>query len=148
MEESNRKPWTPAEDDQIQALRREGFSTSIIAERLGRTRNAIIGRLGRTSVPAPERPINKSAMKKRRYVLPPVAANTNIECYSADQLPIEPDDLFEGGVTLVELKSNQCRNVTGHNGYLATYCAEASPVGHSYCPACRAKIYIPLRRKG
>jgi hypothetical protein len=42
-------PWTPKRDEQLQQLQREGLSAAKIAEQVGTTRGAVIGRLHRLS---------------------------------------------------------------------------------------------------
>jgi hypothetical protein len=42
-------PWTPKRDEQLRQLQREGLSAAKIAEQVGTTRGAVIGRLHRLS---------------------------------------------------------------------------------------------------
>jgi hypothetical protein len=49
MRQISGSPWTPRRDEQLQELQGEGLSAAKIAEQLGTTRDAVLGRLHRLS---------------------------------------------------------------------------------------------------
>lgn len=51
-------PWTPERDDALRGLWDAGHSGTAIADKLGITKNAVIGRVHRLKLPARQSPIN------------------------------------------------------------------------------------------
>lgn len=43
--------WSPADLETAISMRKDGYSSALIAEKLGTTRNAVIGKLHRAGVP-------------------------------------------------------------------------------------------------
>jgi GcrA cell cycle regulator len=73
--------WSAEKDDTLRKLWAEGLSASLIAERMGTTKNAIVGRARRLRLPSRPSPIRRNAspppvrrVKPGVSTLPPVAS--------------------------------------------------------------------------
>lgn len=124
--------WTPEEDDRLRELWRSGLSAQECAAALGgMTRNKVLGRLWRLKEPprvtAPE--IIRLHQIKRRFPNGKPSRRqtlTPTEERAADNNPHKASN-----VGFLEAKSNQCREIVGHDG-LAIFCG--ADVAHkSFC---------------
>jgi GcrA cell cycle regulator len=139
-------PWTVERDEALRQLWAQGYSASLIADKLANghklTRCAVIGRAHRLELPArkdrqplerkprrangkPRRPQPKPAPPPQPSRLRPVAPVPNA--------PTEPAAMRK--LPLVELKSNQCRWPLGELMDVAhLFCAADTREGEVYCP--------------
>ena len=143
--------WTDTED----AMLRQSYNSTpvrILAERLGRTRNAIIGRAQRLGLgqsrpqfSAMQRHARDQERRQRKLVMDRVyhARQRHVgkimevrkmtECAKPQKpAPVEPVN----GVGLMELQDHHCRSLQGYcTDGLPVYCGKTKLDGTSYCPA-------------
>ena len=130
------------DDDRIALLTKmvsESYAARVIAERLGTTRNAVLGKCHRLGITAPIKPSSHHVKpKKLKHPKPkPIVTFGNAKAtrvYSSVQtaqpqlrcVPVEPRN-----VTLYELnQSTECHYIPGDD---LLYCGHPSLEGKSYC---------------
>jgi GcrA cell cycle regulator len=129
--------WTPEQDAEIVALWRKGLSGAAVGREVGRSKNAVVGRLWR--IKATERqvvrvrvPKPKPAPKPKRVVL---------------QFPVREYNPHKyRNVGLLDARADQCREIVGHDG-LAIFCGEIIVEGSSYCQHHHTINYLPARAR-
>lgn len=113
--------WIPADDEELIRLWDDStLSTVQIGARLGKSKNAIIGRARRLGLPA--RTARKLPTRK----------------LSAED---GPSPVGESGVTLLEIEDGQCRWHVSGVGTESHYCAQPVERGKPYCKVHCAKAY-------
>jgi hypothetical protein len=163
---SEKRNWTPEEDNELRRLIAEGASFSLIAPKLNRPRNACIGRAHRLGVkstnksgfasgganPAVERshhtkvtPFQRAMADQSTFHRPTFReAKIMEEPIPCDLTPANSNE----PVSFLVLKNSQCRTVvgSGEDG-LSLHCgAPVKRVGTPYCEECRSKFFVPLRK--
>lgn len=131
--------WSP---EQIAALILKWTTESPrqIAQELGRSRNAIIGKAHRLGLqiearhlPKPPVKLPKPKMKKSDIYVPPPPPR---------EIPAP-----ENPVSLMDLESHHCRAIVGKDyDNLATYCGRDKIDGISYCAGHARIFYIQPKR--
>lgn len=165
--------WTPDQDALILRLQLEGKSASEIGRTIGRTRNAIIGRLARlrdrgiglpkrtpqrrTTAPRPQKPSSPRAMRlvEKSEEVRAKAENVGPGVYLAHPASREPwrvpkAEAFQPlpgtePVPLIGRPAFTCAWVVEGEGADALCCGERVGVG-SYCPSHRRLAYLPTVR--
>ncbi len=145
--------WSAEDDARVKDLIGAGSSFRDVATALGKTRNAVAGRVQRlglchktprSNLPTDARPrpdkvvILKSQQLKYER---PVATNLNTREELAD-----PSVRIEG-VFLVDLRINQCRWPVGDRDGSQTFCASPCTSGIPWCGAHQLRAYQPRTRK-
>lgn len=119
------KQWTPDEDSQLEKLLREGLSASQIGERLGVSRNAVIGRVHRNKAlsaigfergtphhkqkpRAPRVPNVRAVNRQRPFKTAPMPKLDPIKMTNIDRLRFDEMRSREK-ITLVDLKHDECK---------------------------------------
>jgi len=145
--------WTAETTHTCVELWLEGHSSSLIASRMGISRNAVIGKMHRMGLskgtpgqsriqinrkpgPRPSRP------KKPR--MSPITGLARLD-YSADPLPMpapRADDIAR--VSFVELEPHHCRFIPGEPSQ--GYCGLDRVPGSSYCAGHLQRCYVPVTR--
>lgn len=122
--------WTPARVEQLLALFREGLSCAIIGQRLGTTRNAVIGRLHRMGYTKPQ-PTTRVAPKRE--------GRSDGSATIIRFRPKVDSDFKERAaavallhLALADLESHHCRFPYGEGPY--SFCGHKKAAGSSYCP--------------
>lgn len=69
--------WSPADLETAISMRKDGYSSALIAEKLGTTRNAVIGKLHRAGVPGGD-VIHKSKNRRPSRVGPSTWSEKNL----------------------------------------------------------------------
>lgn len=129
--------WTNERDEQLRTLWRSGLSALQVGQKLGATKNAILGRLHRLHEP-----------KRAKHLLPPGPGRAGSERFGrgwrmkqpTQRIPAAPPELRpdnnprpECNVSLFDAKPGQCREVVGYGDlFVATFCG-APTVLHSCC---------------
>jgi GcrA cell cycle regulator len=166
-------------DDRVAELTRlwtEGFSQSIIAEKLGITRNMVCGKIYRLDLPPPLVPktslerVRRSSSGERKMVrrqpkapkrvvtnyesVRAVRANGNsnamrlIKSITTDLAPLRCAEVEPRHVSLVDLGANDCRYPYGDGK--VTFCGHLKLSGSSYCPEhhslCTEAPRVPIHR--
>lgn len=146
------KPWT---EEEIQFIR-DAWATSSagkIASALGRTRNAIIGKVHRMGLSAavgkvrsnPETKPPRPARKRRRE------APIKIDAPSLPVCEIVPPPIahveISRGVHFSDVGANGCRWVIGNPEDLTCCGAPASHAGSAWCIHHRALVYVRPRKR-
>jgi GcrA cell cycle regulator len=137
----NGNTWSDKRTDLLKQLWAEGFSGSVIADRLHVTRNAVIGKVHRLGLPHRAvrhcRPPNNHKQRgpyrpRRSFGASPPAPNT------APSESFEPV-IFEP-VTLLDAGRGQCRWMQGNDRMC---CGRQIQRGSSYCPSHHADVWKP-----
>jgi GcrA cell cycle regulator len=155
-------PWTEEEQARLEELWAQGLSTAAIGREMGRSKNSIVGRVGRSGLPRRASPIKgalpagKPAAKARR-VVPALAA-----LLDASVAPREVDGkVGERPVIVAPLvvvqavepavaisASRSCTWPIGEPGTKGfRYCDAPAVVGRSYCPCHCAVAFVPRRER-
>jgi hypothetical protein len=164
--------WDDASDQALRRLIAEGCSYTLVANRLGRTRNSVAGRVARLQIQTPNRPSYPTVRPTTvRPTSAPHTADTALPAttpankYAAHRA-ITGDELMEDivenhtvervgpldfpetkivGVPFLQIRSSQCHaplDERDEDG-LITYCgAPVRKPGESYCKPCRDKFFI------
>jgi GcrA cell cycle regulator len=158
-----RGSWTDDRDTQLRALWTQDdprLSTRKIAERMGMTKNAIVGRARRMKLPGRPSPILPPVLKpdgatpaanqaprrfhpQRAATLRPASelAAPELAAPAAPALPALPARL------MASRPARACRYIAGQPAGLATvYCDAPTRPGSSYCPHHHARCWVPLVR--
>jgi GcrA cell cycle regulator len=133
-------------DDRVAELTRlwaEGYSSSIIAEKMGVTRNAIIGKTFRLGLPPPSDKVGKphprkSIAKKPRPEPTRLFRLFAPELYQPRCVEIDPLNLTTLEIDL----STQCQYIAGDDGL---HCGHLVQEKSSYCPKHHALCHEPTR---
>lgn len=141
-------PWTIEEDATLKELYCEGYSSRQISDRLGRTRNAVVGRWDRLG-------LNGSALKDLRWNSTQAVtrrsngmSKTQQDAKANNDRPVwhrTPDDEKQEPyipkldpvaapmmIGIMELTSKTCRWPYGTENFL--YCGCRTEPGRVYCP--------------
>lgn len=125
--------WTPQAIEQLKALAAENLSTREIANAIGTSRNAVIGKCHREKIQlrpqggskpkAPRvRRVRASGFRVFKLRLAPFIPE-------AAPMPVEPLN-----IPFMQLQKHQCREVVGKgDDGLATYCGHQKHGASSYC---------------
>lgn len=120
--------WTEPEDATLRALAAQGLSSGNIAARMGKSRNAVIGRALRAG-------IDMSRARKPSPGKRPVKASKSPVVKM--ERPVRPTQPVERPamrlVTLLDLRANDCRWICEGTGAAARFCGAEKFVGQSYC---------------
>jgi len=147
--------WTDSRIKTLSALWIEGLPASVISERIGVTRNAVIGKARRLGLPphadwqarraAARREAKASEPRAKRprptrskYAPPPIITQPRRERVMQVIAPIEMRR-----VGIMELGHRMCVWVDGDSRHPVTYCGADCEDGRSYCPGHHAMVYHP-----
>jgi GcrA cell cycle regulator len=125
--------WTQAEDEWLHALEALGYSASLIAERMGRSREAVIGRSnrlrgGRRGLKAKPRTI-----VTRIHKVTPPPPNSRAARAARAPLPVPPVDGKRRMIGIFELTPTSCRWPHGDRAPYLFCGAPRMDAGCSYC---------------
>lgn len=73
----------------------------------------------------------------------------DLEILEPDTVEILEPEIFkepQPGVPFMQAGSRTCRTIIGHDDEGVLFCEGVAPLGQSWCPACRARYYVPARR--
>lgn len=140
-------PWLPYEIDELMQLW-PNYSASQIGTMLGRTRNAIIGkihRLSRTIPIANGQKLYLSPTQQRRPGTPKPKPEVMTVEPTVEQpvLRVDPTPDTPRSCTIYQLNDKRCKWPLGELGPVAThYCGARTVEGRPYCaPHCHAAYY-------
>ena len=126
--------WTDEIVEKLRTLHAEKVSFSLIAVALGCTKNAAIGKALRLGLPRRERPINynKAANKAKKIRIAPRMSRETHLMHVAEwsNLPLNQS---ENAVSLLEIKSRQCRWPLNDPGPGFLFCGAEQLEDSSYC---------------
>jgi hypothetical protein len=123
------KSWSHAEDEQLQALEAQGYSASLIGDRIYRSRESVISRSIRL------RGGGKGRKATLRTTTTIIRKDGQIHKPRPKPAPVQPVDSGQRGISLFNLTETSCRWPT--SGVVAPYLFCGAPrasVGSSYCP--------------
>lgn len=136
-------PWTWCQDrvDQFRKLYAEGLTHSVIAKRLGVTRNASIGKAARLGLPSraqtnPPKPALEAKPRKPKFNF----ARTSPASVSAKKKAAGVSDIAASdappslNLSIIEIGANQCRYPYGDRAPFQ-FCGHEQHPGSSYCPS-------------
>lgn len=151
--------WSAVSDYQLARLARD-HSAKEIAEQLGCSRNAVIGRCRRRNIPLSRyvvstvspivRDANRRSRQRQRYaakraqILGVPLAVAVVEAVAPDPIP-EPERV---GITIMELRDRTCRYPLWAAGAAPSekrYCGAETAEGQTYCAYCSRLAYSPRR---
>lgn len=127
---------------EIRTLWNDGMTGSQIGEKLGLSRNAVLGAIHRMRAAGHELAVRGDGVfrpkKKRKFMSRPKLPTRSKADDSADE---------KRPVGLLKLTPRSCRYIVTHGNFETTkYCnAEALEVG-PYCKEHRALCYVPIRK--
>lgn len=136
-----RKPWTEDQDKLLRECIDEGLSTKAAAERLGITRNAVVGRASRLGIGSlwNNRPGNAQTKLERERAVAAKAKGNVVR-----SIMVAPPKRRLRGVAFEDLTSDCCRWPFGTAPY--KFCG-AAIAKFPYCEKHRALAYISPRRE-
>jgi hypothetical protein len=142
--ERGMRSWSTEELSIAFDMFNEGFSSTLIANRLGRTRNAVIGMINRETLKNPLRrtlppkPLNqnKKIPKPRVPKYRKNHININVS-YNFHAVKLEPViETTYASKTIMHLRMFDCRAILGDvKGENTMYCAAPVADNSSWCPA-------------
>ena len=138
--------WSEAQNTELVQLWTDGVPPSQIAKQIGRTRNAVIGRVHRINLPP--RRIKRDPANPQKVA---VRARKPIKRFIERPQPVKsvapPLEAPPGGIALLDLRRSHCRAIIDIDGFTsnpARYCGARVAYG-SYCPHHSALFYQPPR---
>jgi len=150
------KDWTEEEMEALSRMAAEGHTAKAIAEKLGRTRNSVIGRavrkgvklLGKTYPALVKRVVKKEPSVK----IARIAKAAKAEVKLARPAPVRMERTQPLGdappflmIKLQDLKSNQCKWIVEkdfNDDYL--FCGHPVIKDKSWCAHCHKVVYLPF----
>lgn len=131
------KSWTPARVEWLKQLRSEGLSKSLIAQRMGVTRNAVVGKLDRLKAPSIVPIVSKRKTGRNQYT------SGNYTPVRPRRLPGRYPPLAEFNaaipkrqrVSIVGLTGSNCHWPVGDPGTQDFFFCGAPAEFAPYCPA-------------
>lgn len=144
--------WTDSENELARELCREGLSAGEIAKRMGRTRNAVIGRLARMGLMGRQQTsgvfVQKVRAAKDRAIQPVIRAprgaprslKTNKERYMEKTPPLPSLN-----IPFLDTRAFQCRAITDNTPYEQKCCGHPTGADGIYCAAHKAIFYTQGR---
>ena len=144
---SIRTEWPP---EKIEALKRywaDGLTCSEIGNRIGKTRNAVIGKATRLGLPRrAASPAGRTALTRRQHKIMPKARNkpfnfadkpSPISAIIRDGIPIpDPKETDVARIAFVDLEAKHCRFIATKEPagpYEPQFCGADRVPGTSYC---------------
>ena len=141
--------WDAATDATILRMAAEGYSRSQIGDAIGRTRNAVIGRLHRLGEQAlgKEKPKPMRGKTKNIPVLPTGKGHRGraVRSLVFSGKPVEFEQPVMGSVTFMDLRTGHCRWPFGDPKTPGLRFCGAYAEG-SFCEHHTAMAYVPRRR--
>ena len=146
--------WTAAEDTLLLRLWSQGVTARLIADRIGRTRNAIIGRAHRLqkrlgTIMREPPPISPPPKRKRKKPAKPTyTAKREADFVSEPvQLRMPPAPPTARRVSLLELGPRDCRFiVTDHMTRDHLYCGVPSELADEFGNNCYCRFHYRVMR--
>lgn len=143
--------WTTERLDVLRQMWDAGLSCSLIAERIGVTKNAVIGKAHRLGLAAHADRGNPSGTNQHAR-----AHRKPTERRKRSQAPRVPAKVvstahnpFIGpGVTIQHLDRYHCRHIAGDPTWDAVYCGAPVKPGVVYCDHHHAQCWVPFVRNG
>ena len=120
-EQDHRKSWPSERIELLKNLCRRNWSPRQIAERLGMTRNAVIGKANRLGMPIYQKPPKPPPPKQTKPPPPPPPI--------IDVAPTPPKFL---GLSLMQLRETSCRYPHGEVPPFS-FCGQPQQDGSAYC---------------
>jgi GcrA cell cycle regulator len=143
--------WSQEEDELLTRMIEDGYAFSAIAPKVGKSRNACIGRAARLGLQQPEKAHGRTVTRSRASPAPQ-RKTSPVACKRSWQ-PIarrpEPDlTIRSNPVTLIELKDRHCRWPIGDPREPDfCFCGDAAGIGEAYCAGHMAMAYTtPAQR--
>lgn len=149
---TNNGPWPDAEVELLRKLFADGLSAGQIAAQIpGRSRNGVIGKLGRIGLhlsrKVPGRPRSPNPKRKRNgknYRDAPWKPQI-VEQFAPTEPVDLPPEIVANPVTLMELAVDTCRWPVHGDGEPALFCGAVTAEGKPYCPKhCSDAYHMPL----
>jgi GcrA cell cycle regulator len=149
--------WTTEAIERLKALWAEGHSTAEIGRRMGISKNAVVGKAHRLSLPARPSPIRREALAaaprpaQPRPQRPPVAPRSTLPAMVASPVaapraiaPAPPPPVVRAFPRLSATRS--CCWPIGEPGQPGfRFCVSDSILGKPYCPEHAAVAYVKAR---
>ena len=141
--------WTAEKVKMLEALLKEKLSARQISERLGVSRNAVIGKAHRLNMKLRPRP-EASAARRRQKPSAPTVLRTSKTMWR-DGLPVIPVEPFlrpDGQLhDTLSIGAKQCKWVVEGHGKNARYCGQGSAPERSWCEYHMIKLHEQQRQK-
>jgi GcrA cell cycle regulator len=124
--------WTSEQDDQLRAMHAETPRPTCarMGERIGCSKNAVIGRRGRIGLAGPKRVAKPRDRSPNRPKAEPRVSMQRVAMFKAE--PVSADTLsIGGGKSLIDLAPDECRWPFGDKPF--TFCGCEAVDGLPYC---------------
>ena len=135
----NPRPWPEALEVEARSLWESGMSAGVVAEAVGKTRNAIIGKARRAGWDGSKHALSPTqiGVQRRKSHREKVAAKFNFVTAQPVVEPMQDDRIpVEQRRTIFELTDKTCRWPCGDVGTEAFfYCGGVVEENSPYCPA-------------
>lgn len=131
LREADAGPWPPRDVRALRKLFNDGLSFTLMARRLGRSRNQIMGKVYRLKW---VREDTKLAVRSKQQRRPKKAPSQQ-----AVALTLTP--MVTHGVALVDLDKTCCRFVIGEDAKGFRFCTETKRTASPYCEAHHRRCY-------
>lgn len=161
--------WKPQEDERLRELWRDGQSCSVIGGKIGRSRNAVIGRVRRLGLSfrgyrpggivakrnaglVPRKPKRKPAPAPRLAPKPLSPAAQVLKALKRDGMPIPtPAETDIPRIAFEDLEAHHCRFIAlpePAGPFVKQFCGDRAVPGLSYCRNHAARCFsIPTPRQ-
>ena len=143
--------WTDERVEQLAKLTREGKVFREIAEILGCTRNAVIGKVHRLGLHV-QVPLSKQKTSRRRAPVNVAKIKAKAEAKAPEpprfqykprgpSVSVEmPTPSRHRGISLLDLEPHHCRFPTGQGAEI-TFCGQQKLHGYSFCGPCKDVVF-------
>jgi GcrA cell cycle regulator len=138
--------WSQEEDKILTSMIEDGYTFSEIAPKVGKSRNACIGRAGRLGLQQPEKAHGRNVTRSRVSTAP--QRKTSPVARKRSWQPIADLTIRSNPVTLIELKDRHCRWPLGDpRDPDFCFCGGPAGIGEAYCAGHMAMAYTtPAQR--
>lgn len=142
---SDRLAWTPEMERRLRTMREEGYSSDQIADKLGITKRAVVGKAFRLGLPRLPRKLSPKAKEQKRgdHGGGLIRRMMVKAARPAEPYPTIIDDIpAEQRVSFMELSETTCRWPLGDPGTAEFFFCGATPLeGRPYCPLHHVRAY-------
>jgi len=143
--------WTDEKVQELTRMTREGKVFREIAETLGCTRNAVIGKVHRmglhVQVPASKQktarrraPLNAAKIKAKAVAKAPKPPRFRYKPRGPSVVVDMPTPRKHMGLGLLDLEPHHCRFPTGQGAEI-TFCGQPKLHGYSWCGPCKDVVF-------
>lgn len=138
-------PWSDEDIETVIELWNKGESCSLIGSRVGKSRNAVIGKVHRLKAAGK---ILRDGYATVTMPTAPRVKLTVVPPRAIARAPVfeEPEEVPGSGITIMELRNGLCANVSGGRAPQWLFCGTRTRPGQRFCKACRPRMYSRFQK--